>query len=354
MRNRCLMGTSLALLIVVSCADASAADLAAADALFNKGVAELKAGNFAAACPAFAESQQLDPRPGTMYAMAECEAKAGRIATAVALYDDFLRTVGSLKSMPQRLKYLERTKNAQAQRDKLVKDVPQLTLILPAGSPQDLRMTRNGEVFTAATLGLAIPVDPGEQVITVQLSTGVVNEQRITLDVGEQKTLEIQVPALEVKAAEPGPQPPAPPPPARPLSLRPTAVASPPVAKPASGLRTGGFVALGVGVAGLVGFGVTGGLAMAKKSFFEETCPKNVCANAADAVAARAAFGQAQTLATLTTVGLGVSGAAVLAGLVMAIVGKPRGENDRVALRVHAAVIEAGPAGVVFGVKGVF
>ena len=55
----------------------------AAKALFDRGVEQLEAGHFNRACPAIEKSYQLDPRPGTLFTLAECEAKRGRLATAV-------------------------------------------------------------------------------------------------------------------------------------------------------------------------------------------------------------------------------------------------------------------------------
>src|SRR5690242_9942096 len=65
-------------------------DEVTAAAQFDRGLAEMKAGHYDIACPALAESQRLDPRPGTLFTLAECESRAGRIATAVAHYEDYL------------------------------------------------------------------------------------------------------------------------------------------------------------------------------------------------------------------------------------------------------------------------
>jgi hypothetical protein len=57
---------------------ASAQDAAAAGALFDKGVADMQAGHYSSGCPAIEESQELDPHPGTLFTLAECQAKWGR------------------------------------------------------------------------------------------------------------------------------------------------------------------------------------------------------------------------------------------------------------------------------------
>src|SRR4051812_5323242 len=86
---------------------ALAQDPAAAEALFNKGVTEMQAGHFDVACPAISESQRLDPRPGTLFTLAECEAKSGKIATALVHYDDYLHAAEGLPAA-QKKRHAER------------------------------------------------------------------------------------------------------------------------------------------------------------------------------------------------------------------------------------------------------
>ena len=71
------------LLCSVTARSALAQDVAAADALFNKAIVDMDAGRYDAACPALTESHRLDPRSGTLFAVATCNAKAGKIATAL-------------------------------------------------------------------------------------------------------------------------------------------------------------------------------------------------------------------------------------------------------------------------------
>ncbi len=46
-------------------------------ALFDRGVADMNAGNYAAGCKAIAESQRIDPRPGTLFSLATCHRSLG-------------------------------------------------------------------------------------------------------------------------------------------------------------------------------------------------------------------------------------------------------------------------------------
>lgn len=59
-----------------------------ADDEFKKGRDLFKAGKYAEACTAFAESQRLDPSHGTNFNIAQCSEKIGKLATAIAIYRD--------------------------------------------------------------------------------------------------------------------------------------------------------------------------------------------------------------------------------------------------------------------------
>ncbi len=63
-------------------APARAGDSEIADALFQRGRELLQAGEIAAACDQFAQSQKLDPSPGTMLNLASCHDLLGKTATA--------------------------------------------------------------------------------------------------------------------------------------------------------------------------------------------------------------------------------------------------------------------------------
>src|SRR5262249_2654152 len=63
-------------------------DRAVAEALFDKGRAALKRGDLDAACAAFEESERLEPAPGTMFNLGDCEEKRGHIAVAWQWFEE--------------------------------------------------------------------------------------------------------------------------------------------------------------------------------------------------------------------------------------------------------------------------
>lgn len=352
---------------------ASADDPAAADALFKRAVSALKTGDLATACPAFAESRRLDPRPGTLVAIADCEADAGRIATAVTLYDDFLRTVASINSEKERQKYLERVKRAQKRRDKIAKDIPELTLELPSGAPANVRMTRNGEPFTATSLGLPIPVDPGVHVITVQLATGPVNEQRLTIGLREKQTIELTLPVVEapthVQSTPRRPLPnggdkivPLPPTSMREDKLVPGSVAKTQIPLitviPSVGsndavlrarMRTTGIVLGGLGALGLATGIVSGSIIVHRKEFIDANCPALRC-NAEGFDATRSL----PVLNVTNAVGLALGGAALATGGVMFGWATHWFGLKSLPSETRVGVVLAGARDSFVGVKGVF
>jgi hypothetical protein len=192
---------------------AFAGDPEAAKALFERGVADLEAGRYDAACPAIEESYKLDPRPGTLFALAECETKRGHIAAAVARYDEYLTLYPTL-SADKKAKQGDREKMARAQRLALESKVAELTLVLAPSVPKGTAVTRDGAPVDAKAFGVPAPVDPGEHVITVQGPGADATTIRVTLAAGEKRAI-----ALEVKGQgedargpmfEPAPQPQAP------------------------------------------------------------------------------------------------------------------------------------------------
>src|SRR5271166_5257799 len=71
-----------------SLAQTSAGDKAAAQAIFDEGKRLMDAGQFAQACPKFADSEKLDPGVGTLLNLGVCYEKNGQTASAWATYKE--------------------------------------------------------------------------------------------------------------------------------------------------------------------------------------------------------------------------------------------------------------------------
>jgi hypothetical protein len=166
--------------------------------LFDRGTADMDAGRLDTACPAIEQSYKLDPRPGTLFTLAECETKRGRFGAAAARYDDYLALYPTL-SADKKAKQGDREKTARAQRAALSPRIAELTLVLPPGAPRGTQVTCDGIAIAPGAFGVPFPVDAGEHVATAQAPGGPVTSARITLGRGERKSV-----ALEVKEVASG------------------------------------------------------------------------------------------------------------------------------------------------------
>jgi len=332
-------GLSVASWLFVSVA--SAQDSATAGALFEKGVADLEAGRFESACPAIEESQRIDPRPGTLFTLAECHARWGKVASAAAQYQEYVDLVSRL-TPEQQQRHKLRADAARAQLVKLKPSVPTLTLLLPADAPPGTFVTRNGELLKGVALGLPLPADPGEYVIVTHVPGRAERETKVRLELGEAKRVLLEASG---PASEPG-APPAP-------------ISAPPVAlpdthgnaqaghpqPPGKSHRTAAYVAGGVGVAGLVVGSITGILVLEKKHTVSNNCSFGSCN---DAGLNAANGGKHLAVASDVGFGVGIAGLAVSAVLLLtggsdSAVDEHSGETRfRPVLTGHNGLVSAG------------
>lgn len=291
--------------------------VAVAESLFNRGLADMLAGKFQTGCPALTESYRLDPRPGRLFTLAECEAKWGRTATAVSRYNDFL-ALYSRMSESEQLKQYDRYKIVLEQRDALVPLVPQLTLSLPADAPAGTQVQRDGITLEGPSLGIALPVNPGEHVVMTRAPGGPAHEVRFTIEKSEQKTIELEVklpetPPPATSTAQPPQQSASPPSQHDEGTLR-----TPPAPSGTSGRRVLAYVTGGLALGGLIAGGVTGWMALDESRRADEDCDDVGSGRAVCKTAEGKAAGQrAKDLGLVSTIGFGAG--AALAGTALVL-----------------------------------
>ncbi len=145
---------------VLTATSAFAADTAAAQTLFSDARKLMVAGNYTDACPKLDESEKLDPGMGTLYNLGDCYEHIGKTASAWAAFDevaDEARDAGEVS----------RAQDARTRANALLPGLAHLTI--DASSIRALagvKITRDGAEIGAPEWGNAIPVDPGEHIVT--------------------------------------------------------------------------------------------------------------------------------------------------------------------------------------------
>jgi hypothetical protein len=239
---------SACLSVIVLGASGARAQAAAAEALFDKGREQMNTGNYAAACQSFQESDRLDPAVGTRFNLADCEQKRGRLATAWELFKAVER---DLKAGDERLPVATERKNA------LEPKVPRLKIALAQGTSSEATVSCDGLTLGAASLGLALPIDPGKHECIVKAPN--LPDRKYSFETRSGEALSLEVAAGEVAAKAASPVAPAPP-------------AEPTAPSPAAKSPVLGYVLSGVGVVALGTGAVTGLMTLHQKSIANSEC----------------------------------------------------------------------------------
>src|SRR3954471_21920113 len=158
-QTRCWQTSLAAALCVAAWAAPSraAGDEAGARVLFTEGRRLVAAGDYAQACPKFEDSFRLDPGIGTNFNLADCLEHIGRPASA---WSRFLDVVAATKAAGQ----VERERVARARAAALE---PRLARLVVEGSAPvpGLVVERDGVPVGMASIGIPVPVDPGDHLI---------------------------------------------------------------------------------------------------------------------------------------------------------------------------------------------
>ncbi len=305
-------------------------DPAGATELFERGRAAIKQQDFATACSDFGESQRLDPKVGTLLNLADCEEHLGRLVSARAHWQeavDMARSVGDARE-------------AFAQKRLVALDprVAKLTVRLAPSAPSSTVVRRDDVALGPASLGVELPVDPGDHLVvasapgcqdatsTTRLSEGQVAQIVVTLDCATQAA-PVTSPASKTS---PAPKEEAPPPPPSTWSTQ----------------KTLAVAALGVGVAG-VAVGSVFGL-MAKTALHDSNLSSTT--TGCDATNACGAQGlgsrdDAKRDATISTIAFAVGAAGLVGGAVLWLTAPKRSSLATAGVHLWASPQAAGVAG---------
>lgn len=193
------IGLGVCLLIVMPrSAHAQDQTAAAAEALFRSAQEAGKAGDWETACRRFAESNRLDPAPGTVLNLARCHEELGHQASAWKFYQE---AAEKLPAGDRRAEYAERK---AAELEGLVPTV--LFDPPPDLSAEDFKLTVNGTIYSAAMLNVAIPFDAGQVQVVVEAKGR--ESVTTTLDLSEGQELTYPIRLGELVTAAPKQRPP--------------------------------------------------------------------------------------------------------------------------------------------------
>lgn len=308
-------------------AQESAADKAAADALFKEGRKLLSAKKYDEACPKFAESYKLSERLGTLLNLATCHEEQGKTASAWAEFNE-------AAALAKREKDKKREKYAREHADSLEKRLARMSFTLP-DSLRDATLKLDGTEVGAGVRGTPLPIDPGTH--QIEVSAPGKKTWSTTIEVkDEAATTPVTVPELEAEEAAPTEAPP-------PAEVPKDEPAPAPV-KASGGSSTLGWVALGVGVVG-VGMGSYFGLTtLSKKSESDDHCGSKIGQSNANQCDQKGVDlrDEAKSAATLSTIGFAVGAVGIGAGIYFLATSGGSKEKSAKALWVQPAV---GPKG---------
>ncbi|MFT3923679.1 MAG: tetratricopeptide repeat protein [Myxococcales bacterium] len=252
-------------------AQTQAADKAAAEALFDRGLALMREGNFAEACTRLEQSQAIEHGIGTMLYLAECYERLGRTASAWAMFRE-------ASSQAAAAGQAERADAGRKRADKLERNLSTLTLEVPAGSSTEgLEISRNGTLVAPGLWGIPIPVDPGPQRIDARAPGRNAWSTSVHVpDNGARERISVpplSAPPVSVLPASDAPQ----------TAQGRLQVGGAPAVSERDGTRDGTVqraVGVALGAAGVVGLALGGGFgikAIMKNNDAEADCPHDRC-----------------------------------------------------------------------------
>jgi hypothetical protein len=319
--RRTLAGLCLAFTLApaVARAQVSDADKATARDLTIEGFGALDKRDFATAADRFKRADSLYHAPTIALGLARAYVGLGKLLAAQEAYNRVAH-----ETVPPNAPAAFANAVADAQRElaALTPRVP--AVIINVKGPTEPRVTLDGVDVPNAALGVKRPVDPGQHVIKVTAAGFAPSEATFTAAEGKVEGVTVEPkPGAALPPTTPPPTT-APPGPKAPPATPPPPITPPPPATPDRAASTGspqktiGFIGLGLGAAGLVAGGVTGGLALSKHASLLKTCLDGHCPKGSE-MTNQAAVDSYKTMGTISTIGFIAGGALAATGIVLVV-----------------------------------
>lgn len=224
------------------------------------GVEAYQASDYVAASQRLEKAYQALKVPSLGLWSARALAKLNKVVEAAERYQELARLeiTGGDRAVQQQAQA-----DAATELEQLASQIPNLLVKLKGTNTDGASVTVDGAVVAPALIGENRPINPGKHEVRVSRAGKTVSAE-VVVALGETKTVELEVPDAPSAA---GPTAPA------------QANADVAPSKPSSTRRTVGYVALGVGGAGLVVGGIASALAIGKRGDINDNpnCRDNVC-----------------------------------------------------------------------------
>jgi serine/threonine-protein kinase len=294
----------------------------AAQALYDEARQLAAANKFEQACPKFKASYDLDPAGGTLLNLADCYEHQGKTALAYTTFKDAL---DAARHDGKR----ERIDFANQHLAALEKKLARLSVVVPSEArTEGLQVTVDGAPLDDAAYGVALPVDPGTHLVRAEAPGKESFEKSIEVPTTSAK-LSVEIPALTAVAA-PAPAP------AAAAAPAPSDEASPaPASSASSTKRTVGYI---VGGAGIIAIGV--GSYFGLRAIDRWGARNDACTGGCTPDA-KTAGDEAQTAATISTVGFGVGIAALATGIALVLTSPSNKEGSARAGKLQMGVLSS-------------
>jgi tetratricopeptide (TPR) repeat protein len=287
-----------------------------AQALFEEGRRLMAAGQYAEACPKFAESQRLDPGAGTLLNLALCYEKNEQLASAWATYNE----AAADADRSGRPEWVKRGKDKAAT---LAPSLTTLSVTVPKNARIDgLEVTRDGQPISAAEWGVKVPIDGGDHVVEAHAPGHDAWSTHVNAP-AKSGALTVSVPVLAKSTVATKPDITTPKPHERDHSGGPE--------KPAQKGSTQRTIGVVLGAAGVIGLGLGGGFAlnaMSKHNAAKKDCSADEARCGPQGLAD---YSDANKSADVATIAF-IAGGALLVGGIVLYLTSPRGAVSTTAL----------------------
>lgn len=245
----------------------------------------MEAGDIKTACERFEESQRMDPAPGTLLNLADCEERAGRMVLAAEHYK--VAASGFGKSDPRRAFALEKSTATAAR-------VAKVTFKIDSALPADAVVHVGDTVLRK--FGEELAFDPGPLNLTVEAKGHEPKTTRLELEPGKKMDVTVEV-GPEVKTTvENG----------KVVVVR---VESKGASKAGSPQRTIGLVGMIAGGVALAAGSALGLYALDRGAVYGSHCNRTTNACDADGVDAASSVSWLAPVSTILMIGGGAIGA---------------------------------------------